>query len=269
MSGLPVIGSDAPWSGGRHSDTVLCVLAPNPGPMTLDGTNTWIIGTLEGPCIVVDPGPDDGTHLGRIVEVAEGRVVQIVLTHGHPDHAEGARRLHEMTGAPVRALDPTHSLGSEGLRAGDVIAVDSEELYVVATPGHTDDCLSFHALRDGGLLTGDTVLGRGTTVVAWPDGHLGDYLDSLAALRARAESTQARTILPGHGPTLPDPVAVIDAYLEHRHARLDQVRAALDAGARTPDEVVDVVYDDIPESVRWAALLSTRAQLAYLGRLRD
>lgn len=267
MSGLPVIGSDAPWAGGPHSATVLCVLAPNPSPMTLDGTNTWLIGEAGGPRIVIDPGPEDSAHLSAIVDEAQGRVVQIVLTHGHPDHAEGARRLHEITGAPVRALDPAHVLGSEGLRAGEVVSVDTEELYVVATPGHTSDCLSFHALRDGGLLTGDTVLGRGTTVVAWPDGHLGDYLDSLAALRARAEATAARAILPGHGPTLADPVAVIDAYLEHRHARLDQVRAALDAGASTPDEVVDAVYADVPAAVRWAALLSTRAQLAYLGRL--
>ena len=138
-------------------------------------------------------------------------------------------------------------------------------LEAIATPGHTSDCLSFHLPRDGALLTGDTVLGRGTTVVAWPDGHLGDYLDSLAALRSRAEVSQARAILPGHGPVLADPVGVLDAYLEHRRARLDQVRAAVEAGARTPEDVVDAVYDDIPESVRWAALLSTRAQLAYLG----
>ncbi len=265
MSGLPVIGSDAPWSGGAFSATITCLLAPNPSPMTLDGTNTWLIGESGGAIVVVDPGPDDEAHLRAIVDAAQGSVEQILLTHGHPDHAEGARRLHEMTGASVRALDPEHVLGGEGLAAGDVVTAGADEIHVVATPGHTSDCLSFHLPRDGALLTGDTVLGRGTTVVAWPDGHLGEYLDSLAALRARAETTQARAILPGHGPVLADPVAVIDAYLDHRRARLDQVRAALAAGARTPEEVVDAVYDDIPDSVRWAALLSTRAQLDYLG----
>jgi len=267
MSGLPVIGSDAPWSGGPFSATVTCVLAPNPSPMTLDGTNTWLIGHPGGAIVVIDPGPDDDAHLQAIVDAAQGRVVQILLTHGHPDHAEGARHLHEMTDAPVRALDPTHVLGAEGLGAGEVVVAGSDEIHVIATPGHTSDCLSFHLPRDGALLTGDTVLGRGTTVVAWPDGHLGDYLDSLAALRSRAEASEASAILPGHGPVLADPIAVLDAYLDHRRARLEQVRAAVAAGARTPDEVVDAVYDDIPESVRWAALLSTRAQLAYLDGL--
>lgn len=265
MSGLPVIGSDAPWSGGAFSATVTCVLAPNPSPMTLDGTNTWLIGERGGAIVVVDPGPDDEAHLRAIVDAAEGHVTQILLTHGHPDHAEGARHLHEMTDARVRALDPDHVLGGEGLAAGDVVAAGVDEIHVIATPGHTSDSLSFHLARDGALLTGDTVLGRGTTVVAWPDGHLGDYLDSLAALRARAEVSEARAILPGHGPVLADPVGVLDAYLDHRRARLDQVRAAVEAGARTPEDVVDAVYDDIPDAVRWAALLSTRAQLAYLG----
>lgn len=264
MSGLPVIGSDQPWSGGAFSATVTCILAPNPSPMTLDGTNTWLVGEPGGSMVVLDPGPDDDAHLRAIVDAAEGRVALILLTHGHPDHAEGARHLHEMTGAPVRALDPEHVLGGEGLGAGDVVVAGTDEIHVIATPGHTSDCLSFHLPRVGALLTGDTVLGRGTTVVAWPDGHLGDYLDSLAALRLRAEVTEASAILPGHGPVLRDPVGVLDAYLEHRHARLEQVRAAVVAGARTPEEVVDAVYDDIPDAVRWAALLSTQAQLAYL-----
>jgi glyoxylase-like metal-dependent hydrolase (beta-lactamase superfamily II) len=265
VSGLPVIGSDAPWSGGSFSGTVTCILAPNPSPMTLDGTNTWLVGALGGPMIVVDPGPDDDAHLQAVVEAAQGSVTQILLTHGHPDHAEGARHLHDMTGAPVRALDPDHVFGGEGLSASDVIAAGDVDIHVIATPGHTSDSLSFFIPTDGALLTGDTVIGRGTTVVAWPDGHLGDYLDSLVALRARAEASGAGAILPGHGPVLADPVTVIDAYLDHRRARLEQVRSAVAAGARTADEVVDAVYDDIPEAVRWAALLSTRAQLAYLG----
>lgn len=262
MSGLPVLGSDQPWAGGAFAATVTCVLAPNPSPMTLDGTNTWILGNPGGDVIVVDPGPEDPGHLEAIVE--RGHVAQILLTHGHPDHAEGARSLHDMTGAPVRALDPAHRLGGEGLAAGTVIAVADAEVHVIATPGHTADCVSFFLPAHSALLTGDTVLGRGTTVVAWPDGDLGDYLDSLTLLRDHSARTGATAILPGHGPTLDDPVGVLDAYLAHRRARLDQVRQALADGARTPDDVVDAVYDDIPEAVRWAALLSTRAQLAYL-----
>jgi glyoxylase-like metal-dependent hydrolase (beta-lactamase superfamily II) len=264
MSGLPLIGSDEPWSGGAYSAAVTCLLAPNPSPMTLDGTNTWIIGQPGASVIVIDPGPDDAGHLRAIVEAADGPIVAILLTHGHPDHAEGARRLHEMTRAEVRALDPLHRLGGEGLGPGDVIRTASQEVHVVGTPGHTADSLTFHLPHDGAILTGDTVLGRGTTVVAWPDGDLGDYLTSLRLLRALAEETESRAILPGHGPVLRDPAGVIEAYLQHREARLDQVRAALAQGARTPEEVVDAVYDDIPDSVRWAALLSTRAQLAYI-----
>lgn len=264
MSGLPIIGSDEPWSSRVVSGEVTCILAPNPSPMTLDGTNSWIIGSPGGDVIAIDPGPDDEGHLARIVEA--GRVTQILLTHGHPDHAEGARRLHDLTAAPVRALDPAQRLGGEGLAEGDVVAVSDTEVHVIVTPGHTADCVSFYLPRDAAILTGDTVLGRGTTVVAWPDGDLAAYLESLRLLREHAERSGSRTILPGHGPALHDPVGVLDAYLAHRQARLDHVRQALAAGARTPDEVVDAVYDDIPDSVRWAALLSTRAQLAYLER---
>ena len=262
MSGLPVIGSDEPWSGGVVSARLRCVLAPNPSPMTLDGTNTWLVGT--GPYVVIDPGPDDAGHLLALVDAADGRIAEILLTHGHPDHAQGARALHDMTGAPVRALDPEHVLGGEGLQPGTVVSVGGVEVRVIATPGHTADCLSFHVLEDGAILTGDTVLGRGTTVVAWPDGDLGDYLRSLRTLREHAELLNATELLPGHGPRLANPVAVIDAYLEHRHARLEQVRVAWDGGRRTAEEVVDVVYADVPDHVRWAALLSTRAQLHYL-----
>jgi len=262
VSGLPVIGSSEPWAGGVVSPRLTCVLAPNPSPMTLDGTNTWLVG--DGPYLVVDPGPDDAGHLDAIVAAAGGRVSQILLTHGHRDHSEGARSLHDMTGAPVRALDPDHVLGGEGLAAGAVVAVSGAEIQVLATPGHTSDCLSFHVTEDAAILTGDTVLGRGTTVVAWPDGDLGDYLRSLQDLRGHAERAAAAMLLPGHGPVLDDPVTVIDSYLAHRHARLDQVRAAWDSGRRTPDQIVDSVYEDVPDNVRWAALLSTRAQVAYL-----
>lgn len=268
MSGVALpLGSGGPWTGGVVTSRATCVLADNPGPMTLDGTNTWLLREPgSGLVVVVDPGPDDPAHLDAIVVAAgDDRIARILLTHGHPDHAEGARSLSERTGAPVTALDPAHRLGSEGLADGDRIEVGGLDIVVLATPGHTADSLSFHLVADGALLTGDTVLGRGSTVVVHPEGRLGDYLDSLARLRVLAESSSATLVLPGHGPVIDEPVAAVTAYLAHRHERLDQVRAALDAGAVTAEDVVALVYADVPREVWPAAQLSVRAQLAYLA----
>ena len=155
---------------GSGTERARCVLAPNPSPMTLDGTNTWIIAEPGSPtAVVVDPGPDDEGHLRRVLELAcagDRRVGQIVLTHGHPDHSAGAIRFAELSGAPVGALDPAFRLGDEGFGAGAVLTSGGCELRVVASPGHTADSLSLLLTADGGLLTGDTVLGRGTTVIA-------------------------------------------------------------------------------------------------------
>jgi glyoxylase-like metal-dependent hydrolase (beta-lactamase superfamily II) len=235
------------------------LLAHNPSPMTLEGTNTWVLRSPDSTaCLVVDPGPDDAGHLAAVA--AAGPVAEILLTHGHPDHAEGAAALRALTGAPVRALDPAHRLGGEGLVSGAVVAAAGVELRVLGTPGHTADSLCF--LLDDAVLTGDTVLGRGTTVVAHPDGRLADYLDSLR----RLHELGTRTVLPGHGPELPDLAAVAASYLRHREERLEQVRAALDTLGRdaTAADVVRVVYADV-DPVLWpAAEWSVRAQLDYL-----
>ncbi|MFP5348109.1 MAG: MBL fold metallo-hydrolase [Actinomycetes bacterium] len=261
------------WTGGTFGERGVCVLAPNAGVMTLDGTNTWVLHEPGSPeAVVVDPGPGDAGHLRRVLAVVSergARVREVLLTHGHLDHSEGAVELAELSGARrVRALDPAHRLGSEGLGAGDVVAVGSAALSVVATPGHTADSLSFVFSGDpavpAALLTGDTVLGRGTTVIAHPDGQLGAYLDSLCTLRDLAESVAGTAVWPGHGPVLEDAVGVLDAYLRHREERLDQVRAALAAGAGTAHEVVERVYADVDRSLWPAAELSVRAQLDYL-----
>jgi glyoxylase-like metal-dependent hydrolase (beta-lactamase superfamily II) len=244
------------------------VLAPNPSPMTLDGTNTWVLvepGSAQA--VVVDPGPLHEPHLAAVLDrVGElgARVALIALTHGHPDHAEAARRFAELTGAPVRALDPAYRLGSEGLTDGVGIAVGGLEIRVVATPGHTGDSLSFLLPADRALLTGDTVLGRGTTLIAHPDGRLADYMDSLRRLRRLADEGAVAVVLPGHGPPLADPAAVIDFYLAHRMQRLAQVEAALAAGDRTAGEVVRRVYADVDHAIWPAAELSVLAQLDYL-----
>ena len=240
------------------------VLADNPNPMTLDGTNTWVLRAPDAPdAVVVDPGPDDAAHLAAVQQAA-GRVSAILLTHGHLDHSEGARRLHELTGAPVRALDPAHRLGDSGLGEGDVVAAAGVEVRVWATPGHSSDSLSF-LLDDGAtraVLTGDTILGRGTTVVAYPDGDLGQYL---ASLRRLAELGDA-TVLTGHGPELARAGEAAERYLAHREERLNQVRAALETlGPRaSARDIVEHVYADVDRAVWWAAELSVRAQLAYL-----
>jgi glyoxylase-like metal-dependent hydrolase (beta-lactamase superfamily II) len=254
---------------GTGTARARCVLAPNPSAMTLDGTNTWIVAEPDSDlAVVIDPGPLDDGHLRKVIETAEQagrRVALTLLTHGHPDHAEGAARFAELTRTPVRALDPVLRLGDEGLSAGDVVTTGGVELHVVATPGHTGDSLSFHLPADGAVLTGDTVLGRGTTVVAHPDGRLGDYLDSLRLLRSLTVDDGVHTVLPGHGPLLADAQGAIDFYLAHRAHRLAQVETAVEAGDRTAREVVARVYADVDRSLWPAAELSVRAQLVYLG----
>ncbi|MEU9606329.1 MBL fold metallo-hydrolase [Streptomyces sp. NPDC048057] len=259
--------------GGVHSGPATAravnVLAPNPSAMTLDGTNTWILAEPDSDlAVVVDPGPLDDAHLRRVISTAEQagqRIALTLLTHGHPDHAEGAGRFAELTRTKVRALDPALRLGEEGLEAGETIAVGGLELRVVPTPGHTSDSLSFHLPADAAVLTGDTVLGRGTTVVAHPDGRLGDYLDSLRRLRSLTVDDGVHTVLPGHGPVLEDAQGAVEYYLAHRAHRLAQVETAVENGYRSAPEVVAQVYADVDRSLWPAAELSVRAQLEYLS----
>jgi glyoxylase-like metal-dependent hydrolase (beta-lactamase superfamily II) len=244
----------------------LRLLAPNPGPMTLDGTNTWVLREPgDGPCVVVDPGPLDEGHLTRVAE--HGPVSLIVLTHGHIDHAEGAARLRELTGAPVTALDPGLCVGADPLsqQANRFVGLD---WLTLLTPGHSSDSVCFLLTADRALITGDTVLGRGTTVVAHPDGRLRDYLDSVQRLRDLAD-TDIDVLLPGHGPVVDDPIAVLDHYLAHRSERLEQVRAAMADGASSPADVVRLVYADVDPSLWSAAEMSVRAQLDYLRELGE
>ena len=263
---------------GAGTPRARCVLAPNPGPMTLNGTNTWLIAEPgSATAFVVDPGPDDQAHLARVCELAAAAgqlVTRILLTHRHLDHSAGAARLAGLTGAPVSAADPAqrrgagdgggHGPGDGGLGPGDVLTGAGCELRVVPSPGHTADSVCLLLPADGALLTGDTVLGQGTTVIAG-DGSLADYLASLDRLRALADAERLRTLLPGHGPVLGDPAGVLDFYLAHRRERLAEVRAALAAGDRTEDEVLARVYADVDRSLWPFARWSVRAQLTYLA----
>jgi glyoxylase-like metal-dependent hydrolase (beta-lactamase superfamily II) len=240
------------------------LLQHNPGPMTLAGTNTWVLRhPSAGDAVVVDPGQSDDAHLVALL-AAVSEVALIVLTHRHFDHAEAAPALHEATGAPVVAMDPSLCVEAEPLSDGRVLTAAGVELEVLATPGHTSDSACLVVPSSGAVLTGDSILGLGTTVVAHPDGDLADYLASLERLRALGDLT----VLPGHGPELGSVAAIATAYLAHRAERLDQVRAAraelgADASARV---IVEHVYADVDESVWWAAELSVRAQLEYLSR---
>jgi glyoxylase-like metal-dependent hydrolase (beta-lactamase superfamily II) len=271
---LPLVGSTDPWHGGPVTGSAVCVLAPNPSPWTLDGTNTWLI-TAPGSrsALVVDPGPAGKSHADAVRAAAEQRgadIVGVLLTHGHVDHAEGARAFAESVGTGVRALDPEHRLGGEGLADGDVVDAGDWSIQVVGTPGHSGDSVSFLLPHDGSLLTGDTVLGRGTSLIAWPEGRLGDYLDSLRRLRDLVDVAQAERILPGHGPVLAAPGVVIDAYLAHRQARLAEVEEVIRTGVTDAPAIVEVVYADVPRAVWPAAELTVRAQLEYLAtRTRD
>ncbi len=265
-----------PWSGGLFGERGRCFLAPNPGMMTLDGTNTWVLREPGAErAVVVDPGPIEDGHLDLLVE-ATGDVGLVLLTHHHFDHSEVARAFAERKGCAVRALDPDYCLGAGPVVDGEDLEVDGLHLRVLTTPGHTADSISFVLPAERTLLSGDMVLGRGTTVVAYPDGQLGPYFDSLAKMRALVTDGEVDTIWPAHGPVLDDAGGVLDYYGAHRRERLAQVTDALRELGVTPGpesaddeslprQVVEVVYRDVDESLWPVAEWSVRAQLAYLA----
>ncbi|TQM29250.1 MBL fold metallo-hydrolase [Nocardia bhagyanarayanae] len=243
--------------------TAAVLLADNPGQMTLDGTNTWILRAPDASeYVVVDPGPKDKKHSEAIASVTDGKIALTLITHRHHDHTGGIERLVKLTGTPVRAKDPEFLRGADApLADGEVIEAAGLRIGVLATPGHTADSLSF--VLDDAVLTGDTILGSGTTVLDSTDGTLADYLGSLDRL---IEAGAGKALLPAHGPDHPDLEPVARYYIQHRRERLDQVRAALaelgpDAGAMA---VVRKVYADVDKRLWPAARSSVQAQLEYL-----
>jgi len=237
---------------------VVRVLAPNPGPFTLEGTNTWVVGGR--PSVVIDPGPNDARHIEAVLAEAEP-VEAIALTHRHPDHAPGARHLAGATGAPVYAFRPED--GERPIAGGDVVEAGAVRLTAVHTPGHTPDHLCFLVESERVLFTGDTVLGRGTSVIDPPEGDMAAYVRSLRTLR----DLDPTRIYPGHGPVVFTPKGRLDYYLRHRAEREEAVLTALARGRQTAAEMVPEIYGtEIAERLYPVAARSILAHLIKLER---
>jgi glyoxylase-like metal-dependent hydrolase (beta-lactamase superfamily II) len=238
-------------------------VSDNPGPMTLDGTRSYLVGREEA--VLLDPGPDDAELDERVdALVGDAHARLVCLTHAHPDHAGGAIRAARRLGAELAAsADTLRRLGAEGrfLADGEKLPVDGGRtvLRVLSTPGHSADHLSFLWLPGAELFTGDLVLGSGTAMVGDPDGHMGSYLASLERL---AELGPSR-IFPGHGDPVDDAVDRLREYHRHREEREDQIESAVEEGSRTVAEIRRRVYGELPDGLDWAAEASIRAHLRH------
>jgi glyoxylase-like metal-dependent hydrolase (beta-lactamase superfamily II) len=250
----------------RVAPRVVRVRAPNPSPMTLDGTNSYIIEASPKLAVAIDPGPPDAAHVESLIANARegGRDIgAILVTHGHPDHAPGAALLHERTGAPVYAHPAArfpHDVAladSEALTVGDVV------FDVAFAPGHARDHAVFFLQGDGVLFSGDVVIGRGTVVVAPPGGDMRAYQTTLVRLRTAYGGASA--ILGGHGERIAAAAAKLDEYIEHRKEREHEIVAAIETlGEATIPDIVALVYAQTPQ-VLWPA--AARQVLAYLEAL--
>jgi glyoxylase-like metal-dependent hydrolase (beta-lactamase superfamily II) len=236
---------------------VVRVLAPNPGPFTLEGTNTWIVGS--DPSLVIDPGPDDQAHVESVHRDASP-IGAILLTHHHPDHSPGAPRLAALAGAPIMAFRPEPE--EARLRGGEAIQAGGAALEAVHTPGHTPDHMAFLDRDARALFTGDAVLGRGTSVIDPPGGDLAAYMRSLETMRRLAPLV----LYPGHGPAAWDAMAKLDEYVEHRRLREKHVLDGLADGPRSPEDLVPRIYAGYPEDLYPAAARSVLAHLLKLER---
>jgi glyoxylase-like metal-dependent hydrolase (beta-lactamase superfamily II) len=230
---------------------VLRLVASNPGPMTLEGTNTYLYGA--DPCVAIDPGPDDVGHLDevRAAGTERGGIGLILLTHGHGDHADGAERLAARVGEAGGEQPPV------------VLPGDGEEqggLRAVATPGHSPDHVCFLS-ADGVCFSGDLVLGEGSTFVPPDGGSLAAYMDSLRRMQAE----RLELICPGHGPWIEDPAAKLAEYVEHREMRERRLLAAFERGERSREALLAEAWSDVPTELRPAAALVMQAHLDKLG----
>lgn len=240
--------------------------ADNQGPMTLDGTRTYLLGRER--LVIVDPGPDRPGQLDALAEIVNERdVAFVLLTHAHADHAGAAAGAARRFGAELRASAETLSRlgpGIEGRALEDGETVDSGgglSLTAIHAPGHSADHVCYLAEPGRRLLTGDLVLGEGSSAILHPDGRVADALASLARLIA----LRPRLLLPGHGPPSEGAMQRLEEYRRHRLERERQVKAAIERGARTVPEVREAVYGTLPDELTWAADASVAAHLAALA----
>lgn len=239
-------------------------VAPNPGPLTLDGTRSYILG--PAPCVIIDPGPDRPSHLDAIeVSLGANDAAAVCLTHYHPDHAAGAEELTLRLGAPLAATSETARLaGLEPpaipLGSGSVIAFGGGELEVVPAPGHCADHVCFHWRDTRAVFVGDVMLGEGTSMIAPPEGDMAAYLATLE----RLEALRPAVIYPGHGPEITDAARRVADYLAHRREREAQIVSALAGGPADPAEIRARVYPDLDPRLHQAAEGSVRAHLSKL-----
>ncbi len=242
------------------------VLAPNAGAWTFEGTNTWLLAEPGSDvCAVVDPGPDDDAHLAAILAAAGGRrIVAVWVTHAHGDHSELAPRLARVTGAALRAANPRFS--DRPFSDDEVLHVGALEVRVLWTPGHTGDSVCFLLPAEGSVLTGDTVLGRGSPIVE--PGRLGQFFAGLDRL-SEVLAPPGSVILPGHGPALPDPLPELERRRQARLRRLQQVEQAMAAGISDPEALVDSMYPDLSPDLRNAARISVEASIVHVQTVSD
>ncbi len=238
------------------------VLAPNPSPMTLEGTNSYLVFGGDGTAIAIDPGPADRAHVERIRTVAKdggARITAIAVTHGHPDHAPGAKLLQELTDAPVYghpdATFPIDVIAGEG----DRVEAGAATLDVLETPGHARDHLVFSLASEAALFTGDVIIGRGTIVIAPPNGDMRAYQATLR--RLLRDFGESRTIYGGHGDAITDPNAKMHEYIEHRKKRERELLHALEGGERSVPDLVETIYANV-SPVLWP--VAARQMVAYL-----
>lgn len=250
-----------PAARRKITDMSFVVRAANHGPLTLAGTNSYLLGTPMRSLVVVDPGPDEAKHIAALT--TWGQVELILLTHRHDDHVAAAGRVAALTGAPIRAADPALCAGGPVLRDGEMIAAAGVDIGVLATPGHTADSVCLHLATERAMLTGDTILGRGSAMIDATDGSLADYFASLDRLAEFGKLL----VLPGHGPIRDDLAGLCAEYLAHRHQRLGQVRQAMaELGCDDVAAVTSRVYPGVEPGLRVAAESSVQVQLAYLAQ---
>lgn len=241
------------------------ITAPNPGMMTGPGTNTWLVGRDD--VAVVDPGPDDPAHIDRIARAARGRIRWILVTHTHPDHSPGSRRLAELTGAPVlghwirlQGISDTAFRPDVPLAEGDHVRAGGFSLRVLHTPGHAANHLCFLLEQERILIAGDQVMDRATVVISPPDGDMQHYLDSLQRLKTLG----LEAIAPAHGRLLKDPDRLLQEIIDHRLEREAMVVEALEAGDQYIPDMVRRIYVDVPEALHRVAEGSVHAHLLKL-----